>query len=300
MSSDPLKFRGALDVAKIIPQKGHPYTIRKQENLPIYFFKFADTYTQGLTLDRLLFFVESKPDELFTDAALRLSMLEMGLSGSLGQDFRLSDVARFFTEANRRKVKLNQLECRLREELLNAGLLKKDTNSFIAKDGAIISTPVREQINIFDDSFGDRLLSDIAHEFNHGIYFTEKTYRDAINDLWANGLSPVERQFARDILKGICNSLVHSLDSDPDLLIREFTAWFRDNKELIDHVLVPLGSEVIKSDQASQLFDLRRFYSEDGTLKRGIADTVRSLSNRILALDDISVAYRRPLGGTLN
>lgn len=273
-------FKNFQDVSKerdkAIEKEKHPYMVMQYKDEPIFFMGFANSEIQGLAFDRLNIFVEVNPGLVATDEELDKINWELQIVGGDDHDYRLSDITKFFTEADKKGIKLNAVEERIREELIQSGLLIKDKNGYRAtKEAAIISTDDSSEAN-FD------------HEFNHAIYFTDRQYRNAAINLWKY-LSDSERALARDIMQALFE---YNFASDEDLLIREFIAFFRDFDELVSSYLSPLGNHILQSKQGEALYSLRSYYDSKGKLLPGVRRIITSLSEAVKSIDSKSRVYR--------
>src|SRR5258706_373396 len=133
-----------------------------------------DRETQGLAFDRVAIFTEVRPGVLPDDHELgHLIVDQHVLNGGGGNDYRLSQMARFYTERRAHQIELNIVERRILSELLAAGLLRSTITGYQApRQGALISV------------WAGGTLSDIDHEFNHAVYFVDPDYQGAAVKLW--------------------------------------------------------------------------------------------------------------------
>ena len=256
-----------------------PYVVARLGTEPIYNVTWASNEIQGLAFDRVMVFVEMRPGVVASDAVLDKISWEMDLTGGGGHDYRLRDLARFFTEAARRQIVLNAMEERLKEELLSARLLvRRGTTYRASKNAVVISVPKNGS------------LADLNHEWNHAIYFENHRYRQEAIRLWRRGLSKERRIMVRNVLRA---TAPYAFERDDDLMIREFIAFFRDVDELIDNYVTPLGPRAVAAKSDSALARLRPYYDAQGNLKPAILETIKTLSRQVRALDRWSATYRR-------
>jgi hypothetical protein len=165
-------------------RKGQPYFVLKCSGEPIFYFGFPGLdgeEVQGLAFDRLSIFVEVKPGFVATDEELYKISQKMDLMGGGGHDYRLSDIARFFTQLEKKQIRLNAMEERLKQELTQAGLLTRKGNRYQQKEEVAIISTSTLRLN----------RSTLDHELNHAIYFTDMGYRMAAKQLsgtiWRTG-----------------------------------------------------------------------------------------------------------------
>jgi len=187
-----------------------PFRVYKYGDLPIYHIKFHSMALRGLASDRLYNFVEVDGHSLLDDEALHKKMNELG-PGS-GSDLKISDVAKFFSEAKKKNIALNPIEERIKSELLNVHLLNQISNGYeVSKTAAILFTSQEAKPAVLE------------HELNHGLYFTDGTYSDAVLASWKS-LNNEEKALVKKTISA-CSK--YDL-SDDDLVAREFVAYFRD------------------------------------------------------------------------
>jgi len=253
-----------------------PYVIMRFKDQPIFYVRFINNAAQGLAFDRVNIFVEVKPGLIASEAELRKISFEIDLRAGGGHDYRIRDLAQFFTEAKRQKIRLNIVENRIKSELLKSSLLIEDVAGYIAvKNGAFISTGPQTS------------KAEIDHELNHAIYFTDETYQDASRQLW-NRLTAPENIFIKNILSGLYD---YNLN-DPDLLVREFIAFFRDPAELLHTYLFPLGATVLNFRKDHRLYNLRTYYNSQGNLKSTVVTSIEKLSKIVHSINSSSSVYR--------
>lgn len=162
---------------------GEDFALYRWDLLPdVFIFDFKDYGVQDDYLKRLAFFVEKK------GFAGRLAKDEeiASLHGWNAHDYKTDDLARFFSTAARTEFPLNEREKRLRDLLVDNGLLVRKGKEFGSREGAIIS--------ISQESPGYLRHTFLTHESSHAIFFTDAKYRDFCIALW-NGMSREEKWF---------------------------------------------------------------------------------------------------------
>ncbi len=157
------------------PGEDEDYSWYRWDLLPsVIMFDFKDYGIQDEYLKRLAFFVEKKGfvGRLAPDSEIS------SLHGWNAHDYKTEDIARFFSLAESQKFPLNDKELRLRDFLLEQGLLEKKVRGYGYKEGAIISI-TRESPAYLRRTF-------LTHESTHAIFFADQRYRKLSMDLWAS------------------------------------------------------------------------------------------------------------------
>lgn len=184
--------------------------IYKLNGEDIYFYNFKNTSDFTLMDSRLRAFVELPGKELLNDYQLYENEVAQTMTNDNGFDYSVKDIARFFTEAEKRKIKLNPWELQLQRQLLQLNLIKKTNGQFaFVKDAAILG--------LVGASRGTK-----DHELNHGIYFSNTNYRKQCDAFYA-GLGSREKKILSRFLTP------HQYDhTDQSLMARETCASLRD------------------------------------------------------------------------
>lgn len=148
----------------------------------VIIFDFASYDVQDAYLKRLAFFVEKKgfAGRLAQDAEIA------NLHGWNAHDYKPEDIARFFSEAERLGFALNAQELKLKEFLLQNGIIASNGGKIVPGEGAIVSIS-RESADYLRYTF-------LNHELTHAIFFTDKEYRDFTLKLW-NDMDKKEQWF---------------------------------------------------------------------------------------------------------
>lgn len=225
-------------------------------NGAVLVIQFPNLWAQGRALNRAAALIEkggARRDQVLTDAGLRAALAAAGdneASYFLGHDYRADDLARFFNLAQVQQVALNADELRLRQLLLDAGLLHAASPgqfsgqiggqfsgqpdraliSFSAEQADDPGTPQDEGMD------GQRRESVLRHELSHGRYFTDARYRDHCRHFWTGLLSETERQAWRRYLD--------QLGYDPaneDLMVNETQALLMHTPDTRDFDAGALG-----------------------------------------------------------
>ncbi|MBI4707624.1 MAG: HEAT repeat domain-containing protein, partial [Candidatus Omnitrophica bacterium] len=259
-------FMQAEDILNVNLRESEFYRLLKYGSKPVFFFVFNKSTFQGLAFDRLSFFVEQK-NGLLSDSRLDQELAETGCEGALGHDFKLEDMANFFTLAAQQGMSLNVIEERMKEELIKLGLLVRTGHTYIgAPDIAIVT---------YYQGAGK---ATVEHELNHAEYFINPDYRLELKKLWLS-LSEANREFIKTFF-----SLYYDTGNE-DLLIREFAAWFRDKEDTLVNYLEPLGGQVAISQKGDELYCLRPYYDAQGALTKECRRMINILNNQVLSVE---------------
>ncbi|MBI4708143.1 MAG: methyltransferase domain-containing protein, partial [Candidatus Omnitrophica bacterium] len=259
-------FMQTEDILSVNLRENEFYRLLKHDSKPVFFWVFNGTTVQGLAFDRLSFFVENK-NGLLSDSQLDQEMQKTRYEGAFGHDFRLEDIANFFTLAAQQGVSLNIVEGRIKEELMKLGLLVRTGHAYIgAPDIAIVTC------------YQGTGRATVEHELNHAEYFINPDYRLELKKLWLS-LSEASREFIKTFF-----SLYYDTGNE-DLLIREFAAWFRDKQDTLVNYLEPLGKQVVVSQKGDDLYCLRTYYDAQGSLRKECSQLIDTLNNLVLSVE---------------
>ncbi len=179
-------------------------------NPDIYILDFPEMEQQGRMFSRVLALIERQGgsrDRVLNDGELTELIHSSGkglASYAYGNDFRVSELARFYSMANDSKVTLNEDEVRLREFLLANGALL-DRYGFYQtppNEKVVISIPQSEA-----DAVNGRARvtpplrwAILRHEISHGEYFTTPGYTNYCKDFWSNVMTEQQRTAFRKFL----------------------------------------------------------------------------------------------------
>ncbi len=277
----------------------NPYSIGKLKASNIYYIKFDNHKIQEAAFARLSYFLELRPGQIAKtveevnqfrevrndtgpfgtriippyrrpshdlDYRAERENFDGDSSEDSGQDYRLSDVARFFTACRKQKMDLTDYEKRLESELLDGKLMELNSEQFVVKnDGALIGSTKRGKLSTFE------------HEFHHAVYFTNEKFQSAAKKLWKDQLSEKDRT----LVKGILQS-VYPYANDEDLTLREYLAHFRDPTALAVYLKM-LGQICSKKPEKSH--PMRSLFESNGTLTGEATEKVKDLSRKAASLD---------------
>ena len=208
-------------------------------------FDFRNYDVQGDYLSRFAYFIEKKGF-----AGRLLSSAELtGLHGWNAHDYRPQDIAKFYQTAEEEGFTLRPEENRLRDLLVQNGIIKRVAGRWEPGKGAIISVAQSSWYLL-------RYLL-LTHEAFHGIYFTHPDYRAEIRAIW-DGLDPEERQFWRLFL----GSQDYNTE-DRYLVVNEFEAYLMQQ---------PLQAVDARYSGWAAGYVARRFPSQAPALERMIHD----------------------------
>ena len=173
---------GILLLRPSLPE-GEDFAWYRWDLLPdVLMFDFRTYAVQDAYLKRLAFFVEKKG---FAGRLARDSEIA-SLHGWNAHDYKMDDVARFFTDAVKADFPLRAEELRLRDFLVEKGLLDKRGREYSGGKGAIISIS-QESEPYLRHTF-------LTHESSHALFFADGAYRDFCVSMW-NGMTKEEKWF---------------------------------------------------------------------------------------------------------
>ncbi len=173
---------------------------------------FPDLGRQARALNRLAVLVEKHDaprDRVLNDTELAAFIAGSGTNAEtlyFGHDYRASDIARFFNLAQAGEVALNPDELALRELLIEHRFLRVADAGYqaVPPAQALVSVvqlqaddPATPQDETVDPGLRETILS---HELSHGVFFTDKTYREHSERYWSQELSAAERLLFRNFL----------------------------------------------------------------------------------------------------
>ena len=151
----------------------------------ILVFDTRDYAVQAGMFKRLAFFVEKRGyiGKLLSDGELE------GKHGWNAHDYRAIDLAAFFQAAADRHFALGEEELRLRDTLLENGIIRYDGGMYLPGDGGVISLS-RESSDYLRRKF-------MVHEGYHGVFFASREFRERCFELF-EGRPDRERRFWAD------------------------------------------------------------------------------------------------------
>ncbi len=188
------------------------YELFQWEQFPnVLVFDFPTYKIQNEFFSRIAFFVEKKGyrGTLVDDDFIYSN------HGYNAHDYGAYDLAKFFNEVHRKKVRLNNKEKMLCKILVANGIIYDNGDgTYSPGEGAVISMS-KESSN----SLRYQLL---AHEAWHGIYFTNKNFR-AYSDALYDSFAPLGLEFLKTYFTAY-DSLQYDVD-DNFLMRNEFMAY---------------------------------------------------------------------------
>lgn len=110
----------------------------------------------------------------------------------MGYDVKMEDVAAFFTICVKQSLKLNVFESAFLEKLLALGLLAREGETYIPLQDVAL-------IGISNDVDSAQRTETFEHEYAHGRYFTDLSFRKKVDLVWED-LAPSDQQFIRGAL----------------------------------------------------------------------------------------------------
>jgi hypothetical protein len=199
------------------PVSNRFYDVYQSASYPIYLVYFSSQIYLDLTFERLTAYIEEENEQLSNYTFT---------STNEGHDLVIADIARFYAHMNSRGLPLNALEAHLKRALIDAGILIQNGKGlYEGKDsGAVIIALSQESQK-----------GVLSHELNHGVYFTDPTYRQFVQTCWVN-LSSDDKNFVRKVLANITDGKL-DVERNSSLFLREFAAYFRDSETLLREYL---------------------------------------------------------------
>lgn len=198
------------------------FQIYSVKGLPLYSIVYADSEEWENAFERIEFFDSGYSDHTIGEIISK----EEAENVDFCQKFRAlaentETIAAFFTKADEEDITLKAEEVKLRETLLDFGLLESKDGTYTTPEKVAIVTIDPENINDEDD-----VLKIYKHEISHTFFATSETYKNEMTEVW-NGLTVEAQEEIKDFLieKGYC------VDNEIDV-INEFAAqclshrWF--------------------------------------------------------------------------
>jgi hypothetical protein len=183
------------------------FEVFRWEGFPdILIFDMADYEIQDRFLKRLAFFTEKKGfrGRLAQDEEIA------GLHGWNAHDYRAQSLADFFDAARKSDFPLLREERELESILVSQGVLRREGESIVPGQGALISV-TRQSERYLRDLF-------MNHEGFHGLYFTDEEFRDFCKNRWEHFKDP-----GRRFILSYFDFQAYDIH-DIDLVINEFMA----------------------------------------------------------------------------
>lgn len=193
------------------------YELYSWEMFPsVLLFDFADYKTQDQFLTRLAYFVEKAgyKGTFISDYDVETK------HGYNAHDYKPDDLAEFFTQAKKKRFRLNESELILRSILIYNGIIVQNNNgTYSPGNGAIIS--------ISKESAEYLRWKLSAHESWHGIYFTDEDFRNKVLNMYYS-FDPRSMEFLK-VYWATQPTLCYDID-DEYLMKNEFMAYLLQQK----------------------------------------------------------------------
>lgn len=196
----------------------------------IYVLDFPSLAQQGAMFNRVVAFIErvgAPHDRVLTDSELAELIRSLGrkpTTFAFGNDFRVSELVRFFNLADLGGVELNAEEALLRDFLAEQGLMRVKYQFFqtVWPDRVILSIP---QVRPHGGGDGVAILpgvraSILRHELAHGEFYANDDYAEYCAAFWTQVMTEAERAAFRTFL----GAKAYDTDND-DLMINETQAY---------------------------------------------------------------------------
>ncbi len=230
------------------------FDIYKINGQDIYFYNFKNETDFTIMESRMRAFIELPGKKLLNDYQLYNDNIAPQLNSDNGFDYSMKDIVHFLNNAEKSKIKLNPWELQLQSQLQKMNLIKRTTGQFVVVKEAALLALVKASRGTKD------------HELNHGIYFTDSTYRAQCDAIYES-LSQNEKEIIRRFITPQEYDL-----NDKSLMAREVCACLRDWETLTRIYFDP------KNQQENQL--------------------MAQLHRKVLSLDKFSKYYREHQAAT--
>lgn len=205
--------------------------IQLRENPSIFVLTLPTLAEQGAMFNRVVALIERagvSRDEVLSDAALDEYIRSVGrtpVTFTFGNDFRVSELVKFFNLADRDGVTLTSQEAGLRDFITRNGLAKTRYGFLQVNfpDRIILSVPAIHSQELgnggairINQAARDTIL---FHEIGHGEYYTNPWYADYCRRFWGS-MPERERSAFRKFLGG------RSYDTgNEELMVNEMQAY---------------------------------------------------------------------------
>ena len=252
-----------LDVHELLDRRTTDWQIaRLRGNPAVLVIEFPNLAEQGAAMNRIAALLEkagAPRDRVLNDAALAELIRRHGDNPQTfyqGHNYVAEQLARFYTLAARQGQSLNAQEERLRKTLVDAHVLGRDGDATIAQGlQAVVSytaTQRDDPTTRMDESIDDRRRESVLrHELSHGLYFTNRAYRDHCWRFWRERLTEDERERLRRMLVRLNYD-----GANEDLIVNEAQAFLMHTPDDRAFNAASLGIT------ERQLSDLRRRFMQ--------------------------------------
>ena len=200
---------------------------------------------QDRIFKRLAFFVEKKGfrGRLVQEEEIR------NLHGYNAHDYRVLDLARFFSLAVEQGIALNEGEKLLKQILIHNGLIRSSGDSYLPVRGAVISISRSSPA-----ALRQHLLT---HECFHGVFFASADYREACFRVWKE-LCLEEKSFWELFLDWAGYDI-----TDNYLVVNEFQAYlFQQEREGLDYYFKELTCSRLVNSYPERKEEIEAFIKE--------------------------------------
>jgi hypothetical protein len=232
------------------------------ENPRIHVLDYESLHAQGRALNRIAAFIEwhEAPKERVLDDRTLTTLIERTSENPdtlfFGHDYRATDLARFFTAAQRPGIVLNEDEQALLALLLDQDFMRADQDGFtiIPPEKVLIAIP-REQADNPETPQKEFISAPmrktiLSHELGHGEFFTNQDYARYCEYFWRYSLSVSQREAFTRFL----SATQHYDVRNEYLLINEFQAYLAYSG--VDGYF--FGYDVVAGISAGEMAQLRK------------------------------------------
>ena len=247
------------DLAELLAARTTDWNVARVRGQPaILVIEFPSLREQGLALNRAAALIEKAAGSrtrVLDDRALGELITRQGDNVQTfyqGHGYVVEQLARFFTLAAAQGLTLNMQELRLRQLLLDARSLSAQASAYVAQGLQSVVTFTATQVDdprTPQDEGIDamRRESVLRHELSHGLFFTDRRYREHCWRYWRERLSEEERQLFRGVL-----ARLHYDAGNEELMVNEVQAFLMHTPDMRAFNAAALGVT------ATRLADLRR------------------------------------------
>lgn len=248
-----------LDLAELLAARTTDWKVARVRGQPaVLVIEFPSLREQGLALNRAAALIEKAAGSrtrVLDDRALGELITRQGDNEQTfyqGHGYVVEQLARFFTLAAAQGLTLNLQELRLRQLLLDARSLSAQASAFVAQGLQSVVTFTATQTDDprtpQDEGIdATRRESVLRHELSHGLFFTDRRYREHCWRYWRERLSEEERQLFRSVF-----ARLHYDAGNEELMVNEAQAFLMHTPDMRAFNATALGVT------AAKLADLRR------------------------------------------
>ena len=185
---------------------------RLAANPDIYVFNFLSLAQQGEMFNRVVALIErteAPHDRVMSDGELAELIRSLGRKPAtfvFGNDFRTSELVKFFNLAELGRIPLNEFELLLRDFLVANDLIRLRFGFYQINlpDRVVLSIPQEQSADGADSVVISRAtrMAIFRHELSHAEYYTNDSYAEYCSSFWNDVMTQDERKAMRQYLAG--------------------------------------------------------------------------------------------------